>query len=76
VTGTRRIIALHDDDQNVPAEISEYERVGGTAVNSGDALFGNFYVCAGERSRPGWMQHVRLLRTKDLMFRGKPFPLK
>jgi len=71
VIGTRRIIALYDDDRNIPPEIERYHRSAGWG---GDPLYGDFYVCARERSRPGWMQHVRLLRTRNLIYRGRRFP--
>ena len=71
VIGTRRIVALADDDQDVPAAIQQYQQ-----DPSGGALSGDFYICAREPSRPGRMQDVRLKRTKNLIFRGKPFPPK
>jgi hypothetical protein len=75
VIGTRRMIALHDLDEDVPPEIRRYEA--GNAEYRGrqeDGLFGDFYVCALEPSRVGRMQHVKLLRTRNLRFRGAPFP--
>jgi hypothetical protein len=72
VIGTRRIIALYDDDKHLPAAINRYESSG----PSYDPLYGDFYVCALEQSRPGWMQHVRLLRTRNLIFKGKPYRAK
>lgn len=74
VIGTRRIIALHDDDENIPPEIVRYHNRPNPAFGREDGLFGDFYVCARERSRPGHMQHVRLLRTRNLIYRGRPFP--
>lgn len=71
--GTRRIIALTDDDENIPPEISRYQSGHVDHLGRGDGLFGDFYVCARERSRPGWMQHVRLVRTRNLIFRGRPY---
>ena len=41
--------------------------------NGGQDLYGDFHVCALEPSRPGRMQHVRMLGTRNLIFRGKPF---
>jgi len=73
VIGTRRIIALTDDDDDFPPEIERYQRDATEHGGMEDALFGDFYVCARELSRPGWMQHVRLLRTKNLLYRGQPF---
>jgi hypothetical protein len=73
VVGTRRIIALYDDDNDLPLEVERYEREAGSSGDLNDALYGDFYVCAREASRPGWMQHVRLLRIKHLVLRGKPF---
>jgi hypothetical protein len=75
VIGTRRMIALDDLDEKVPPEIRRYEA--GTTEHrdrEADGLYGGFYVCARERSRPGRMQHVRLVRTRNLVFHGKPFP--
>src|SRR4051794_40110103 len=74
VIGTRRMIALYDFDEDVLPEIRRYEA--GTAVYSGrkeDGLYGDFFVCARERSRPGRMQHVRVVRTRNLVFQGRPF---
>ena len=73
VIGTRRIIALYDDDENIPPEIDIYHRSFDIRRGLDEALFGDFYVCAREDSRPGWMQHVRLLRTRNLIYRGRPF---
>lgn len=72
VIGTHRLIALHDDDQNVPPAIQAYET---QDSNFGleDALFGDFYVCALERSRPGYMQFVRMTATRHLIWRSKGF---
>jgi hypothetical protein len=74
VIGTRRIIALYDDDNNIPPEIDRYHARSDPGHGPDDALFGDFYVCALENSRPGWMQHVRLLRTRKLILRGARFP--
>ena len=71
VIGTGRIIALYDSDEQVPPSIKRYEREGPHE----DALFGDFYVCAREDSRPGWMQHVRLIRTRNLLYRGRPYAM-
>ena len=76
IIGTRRIVALKDDDAAVPPEIERYQRGFASYGGFEDALFGDFYVCALERSRPGHMQHVRLERTRNLKFRGQPFPPK
>jgi hypothetical protein len=73
VIGTRRIIAIRDDDEHVPPEITGYAWEATEHYGLRDALFGDFYVCAREPSRPGHMQHVRLLRTRNLLYRGKPF---
>jgi hypothetical protein len=71
VTRTKRIIALRDDDQDVPPSM---DRFGSVVAEYPDAvLSGDFYVCPLERSRPGRMQHVKLLRTKNLLLSGKPF---
>jgi hypothetical protein len=74
--GTKRIVALKDDDPNLPPEVEQYQRGSASYGGFQDALFGDFYVCALEPSRPGRMQHVRLERTRKLTFRGKPFPPK
>jgi hypothetical protein len=73
VIGTRRIISILDDDENIPPAIERYQRDATEHRGKPDGLFGDFYVCARERSRPGWMQHVRLLRTRNLLYRGRPF---
>jgi hypothetical protein len=74
VIGTRRMIALDDLDEEVPPEIRRYEAgTAGYGDRQADGLYADFFVCARERSRPGRMQHVRLVRTRHLVFRGKPF---
>ncbi|MEA3034411.1 MAG: hypothetical protein QOH04_162 [Sphingomonadales bacterium] len=73
VIGTRRLIALHDGDRDVPPEIDAYAQGFTSYRGFADALSGDFYVCARERSRPGWIQHVRLAKTRHLVFHGKPF---
>jgi len=73
--GTGRMIALDDLDRSVPPEIRRYEaEMNEPGSREADGLFGDFYVCARERSRAGRMQHVRLLRTRHLVFHGKAFP--
>lgn len=76
IIGTRRIVALKDDDVDVPPEIERYQQGSASYGGFEDALFGDFYVCAVDASRPGHMQHVRLQRTRNLKFRGRPFPPK
>lgn len=73
VIGTRRIIALRDEDEVIPPAIARYQNAGPYHGSPDYRLFGDFYVCARERSRPGRMQHVRLIRTRNLTFRGRPF---
>jgi len=72
IIGTNRIVALKDQDANVPPEIKTYLYSGFYPAKH-DGLFGDFYVCAVEPSRPGHMQHVRLRATKNLTFKGHPF---
>jgi hypothetical protein len=69
--GTRQIIALRDDDQEVPSSIKRFGSI--VAKHPDAALSGEFYVCPLEHSRPGRMEHVKLLRTKNLLLSGKPF---
>ncbi len=71
VVGTHRIINLYDDDTNLPPAVARYERDQGL---EGDGLYGDFHVCALERSRPGWMQHVRMTGARRLIFKDKPWP--
>ena len=71
VIGTRHMLALRDDDRRVPPEIDHYSASQTEHNGMKDALFGNFRVCALERSRLGHMQHVRITRTKNLHYRGK-----
>lgn len=73
VIGTSRIIALTDDDNDIPPAIERYQREATERRGKEDGLFGDFYVCARERRRSGWMQHVRLRRTKKLVYRNRPF---
>ena len=39
----------------------------------GEGLYGDFHICALEKSRPGHMQHVRIDDTRRLIYRGKRF---
>ena len=71
--GTRRIVALYDYDAGVPPEIDRYTDDFMTYRGVKDALYGDFHVCAREPSRPGHMQHVRLVATRKLIFRGRRF---
>jgi hypothetical protein len=73
VIGTRHMLALRDDDRDVPLEIDRYST--GHTEHDGmkDALFGNFRVCALERSRLGHTQYVRITQTKNLRYRGTHF---
>ena len=69
IIGTRRVVALFDDDNALPPAIERYERNG----PSREALFGDFRICAQETRRPGHMQHVRVTATRNLRLGGKPF---
>ena len=71
--GTHRIIAIYDEDDKIPPAIARYQSNATDYRGFDDALYGEFYVCALEPSRPGWMQHVRIVRTRKLIFRGKPY---
>lgn len=71
IIGTNRIIALRDEDADVPAQIKNY-LYSGFYPRKADGLFGDFEVCALEPNVAGHMQHVRLKATKNLMFRGRP----
>ena len=73
VIGTRRIIGLRDDDERVPPAIEYYRAHAYDSKGLREPLYGDFHVCALENSRPGHMQHVRLLRTRNLIHKGKPF---
>lgn len=72
VIGTRRIIALYDDE-DIPPAIERYQEDAADHNGPSDGLFGDFYVCAREHSRPGWMQHVRLRRTRNPIYRGRSY---
>jgi hypothetical protein len=69
--GTHRIIHLWDWDNDIPPAIVRYQQ--GFPGNQNHPLYGDFYVCAREPSVPDHMQHVRLVRTRNLIFKGKPF---
>jgi hypothetical protein len=72
VTAMKRIIALRDNDQHVPPSIDRFGRV--VAEHPNAVLSGDFYVSALELRRSGRMQHVKLLRTRNLRLNGRPFP--
>jgi len=60
IIGTTRIVAMRDDDPYEPPMI----RKNGVM---GNALYGQFLVCAREPSKPGHMQHVRIKATKNIV---------
>lgn len=72
VIGTHRLIALRDEDENAPKEIQDYVYSGPYRLKA-DGLFGEFHVCPVEPHRAGHMQHVRIIGTRRLTFRGRPF---
>lgn len=59
IIGTNRIVAMRDGDPYEPPMIRNH----GVPGNS---LYGQFLICARERSRPGRMQHVRIKATKNI----------
>ncbi len=71
IIGTRRIVALRDDDMRMASAVARYDAL--NLSNGDDALFGDFHVCAREPNQPGRMQHVRITQTRRLRFHGKPF---
>jgi hypothetical protein len=73
IIGTHRIVALDDRDENIPLAIAHYQSNATEHFGVEDALFGDFRICALERNQPGRMQHVRLVRTRNLIYRGTPF---
>ena len=73
IIGTRRIVALKDEDADVPKAIEKYLQDAGHDLRKEDGLFGDFEICALEPNRTGHMQHVRLRAAKNLLFRGRPF---
>jgi hypothetical protein len=74
IIGTHRIVALRDEDSDVPPVIKRY-LYSGFYPTKADGLFGDFKVCALEPNQMGHMQHVRLQATENLTFRGRPFAL-
>ncbi|WP_443750710.1 hypothetical protein [Asticcacaulis solisilvae] len=70
IIGTHRVVHQYDDDEVRPETIRRYETVNAWG---GDGLYGDFQVCALEKSRPGHMQHVRITATRRLSYHGKPF---
>lgn len=59
IIGTTRIVAMRDDDPHEPPMIRKH----GVPGNS---LYGQFLICARERSRPRHMQHVRIKATNNI----------
>lgn len=72
IVGTHRIVALRDEDADVPAVIKRYLD-GGFYPAKADGLFGEFDICALEPNQQDHMQHIRIRATKHLKFRGRPF---
>jgi hypothetical protein len=72
IVGTHRLIARRDADAGVPEPVRRYVFEG--PHTKAEGLFGDFHVCALEASRPGHMQHIRLMAARNLRFRGRAFP--
>jgi len=70
IIGTHRVVHQYDDDNIRPKAIRHYEKINAW---SGEGLYGDFYICAVEKSRPGHMQHVHICGTRHLIYRGKRF---
>ena len=71
IVGSRRSVAIPDDDPDVPEVIRDYEALG-PYLRLQDALFADFRICALEDARPGHMQHVAVSDVRNPIFRGKP----
>lgn len=72
IVGTHRIVALRDEDRDLPKAIFTYLDKQ-AYLKKTDGLYGDFKICALEPNLQGHMQHVRLKATRDLVFRGRPF---
>jgi hypothetical protein len=60
VSATRHVLALYDDDANVPPAIANFWK----REPFENRLWCDFQVCARERYVTGHMQHVRILRAR------------
>jgi hypothetical protein len=72
IIGTKRVVAISDDDNQVPPAVTRYEHANPEMLSDAP-LYGDFHICATQPSRPGWMQHIHLTATRNLIFQGKPF---
>ena len=71
IIGTRRIVAIPDDDPApLPETLKAFEKV---RTVDGE-LIADFHVCALEPRRPGHMQHVRVDGVRSARYEGRPFP--
>ena len=66
VVGSGHLLALYDNDQNVPRAIW---RLWNSDKPFERELWGEFYVCARERWIKGHMQHVRIRATRRTLMR-------
>lgn len=67
VSGTRHVLALYDDDANVPPAVRDFWKY----EPFENRLWGDFQVCARERYVIGHMQHVRILRARHMVIRPR-----
>lgn len=72
IIGTKRLVAIPDDDPAIPEVIRSYENLG-PFDRFEDALFADFRICALEDNKPGHMQLVRVTDVRNPIFRGRPF---
>ena len=60
------MLNLYDSDESYPPELDARKWAGpDDPINK--AVYGDFYVCAAERFRPGHMQHIHIRRTRNLV---------
>lgn len=65
VIGTNHLMSLRDDDEDVPLELDPARWAPDGPINK--AVYGDFFVCAAERFKPGQMQHVHIRRVRNLV---------
>jgi len=64
IAGTKHAVALHDDDENIPAVINSYYRDPAKLISY---ITGDFRVCASEGYINGHLQHVSLNGVRRLV---------
>ena len=66
IIGTHRMLGVHDEDQNLPSNLSELLK-----GDFDDEVFGNFVVCPLTRYKAGEMQIVYVKSANHLVYQHR-----